>query len=123
MLDFLFQKNNTCRHEKVSTDSGGSYCPDCGKYVINEWYISRCKCCGVKQKTIIIQDRIKAQVSFCKNCGNNRFYTEKVEKINFIDINYATIQKRAINNARKNFTQIWEEKGYQPIKLLCKSLT
>ena len=35
---FLFKKKE-CTHDKISPDKSGQYCPDCGKYVENKWFL------------------------------------------------------------------------------------
>ena len=47
----LLKLTHKCKHEHVTPDRDCAYCPDCGKLIKNEWYITRCACCGVKLKT------------------------------------------------------------------------
>ena len=112
----LFNKPS-CLHEKITPNMHSGYCPDCGEYVENQWFMTRCKCCGVKHKSLSIRGKITPQQKFCKNCGSNNFEVEKLEKINFIDIHYAVVLKKIIDNKKKTFIQSWVEQELAP-KLL-----
>ena len=46
---------------------------------------------------------------FCHNCGAKEFITERINKINFIDINYAVLVKTIIPNEHFEYTQSWAE--------------
>lgn len=117
MLEVLWKK--TCTHEHITPNMMAGYCPDCGEYVQNRWYISRCKCCGVKQKAIIRHGKVVTLNKYCKNCGSNFFAIEELKQINVIEINYAVVLKQAVETRRKSFIQSWvEQTNYSPIKLL-----
>ena len=85
------------------------YCPDCGEYIQNHWFLTRCSCCGVKQKTIIVKGKISADAKYCKNCGSHTFVAEQLKKINLVDINYAIVIKRIIKGKKPTWTQTWVE--------------
>jgi NMD protein affecting ribosome stability and mRNA decay len=105
----LFSKNRVCRHVKVPADTEFAYCPDCGELVENQWYLSRCACCGVKLKSIIRSGEIVPEQRFCANCGTQQHITERINKINFIDIDFAVMVKTTVVNHLKDFTQSWVE--------------
>ena len=99
-----------CTHDKISPTSDGEYCPDCGRYIINEWYVTRCKCCGVKLQTIKKGDNILPAENFCHNCGGSDYHIEKLSKIDFINIHYAVLIKRAMEDSNLfRTTQCWQE--------------
>lgn len=119
----LFNFKQKCTHDKVAIDVESSYCPDCGSLVYNEWYITRCSCCGIKLKTIISNDKICPINHYCSNCGSNKFEIEKLSKINFIDINFAVLKKKCSQNNFLNVPttlQCWQEKTSELPKLLTK---
>lgn len=116
MLDFLWKP--TCSHEKITPYLGAGYCPDCGKYVENHWYMTRCSCCGVKQKTLVRNGKVVASAKFCRNCGSSLFKVEKLNEIDIVNINYATVLKQVIKSKKQNFIQTWVENNYAQIKLL-----
>ena len=119
----LFRLNRTCNHDKITPDMESGYCPDCGKFVINEWYITRCSCCGVKLKTNARNGEIFPQERFCTNCGGQEFQVEKLKKINFIDINFAVLQKKVeVEDLKINSTQCWQERTNAQPKLLIQYL-
>lgn len=100
------------------------YCPDCGKYVQNEWYITRCACCGVKLKTMVLKGEVQPQYHYCSNCGSSEYHVEKLSKINFIDINFAVLKKTEVDSEVKtiNTTQCWQERTPSQPKLLVQYL-
>lgn len=106
-MEFLFKNNNVCKHDKVPIDTDIAYCPDCGELIENQWYITRCGCCGVKMKAILKNGDVVPQEKFCHNCGAKEYIIEKVSKINFIDINYAVLVRAEIPNEYHEFTQSW----------------
>src|SRR5574344_1869979 len=109
LLKMLLCKKHECKHTHVTPDMDIAYCPDCGQLIKNEWYITRCACCGIKEKAIIKNGEIIPAENYCRNCGADSFVVEKLDKINFIDINYAVLVKTVIENHPQSFTQSWEE--------------
>ena len=116
-MEFLKFKSE-CKHERFSADKDIGYCPDCGELIENQWYIMRCSCCGVKHRAIVKNGKLVPLDKFCENCGGRDFIVERVDKINFVDINYAVLVKAVITNDIKPFTQSWvdvtETRNYKP---------
>lgn len=111
IFNFLFKKRE-CTHSKVSPDKDYSYCPDCGEFIENKWYLTRCECCNIKRKTVIKGTKIMPESRFCPNCGAEAFFIEQVEHINFIDINFAVLKKEIVKNKNVSpIKQIWEEEN------------
>lgn len=103
----LFRKNRICTHDKVRPDKEFSYCPDCGELIQNQWYLTRCACCGVKLKATILNGEIVPENHFCRNCGAKDFVVEKIDKINFIDIDYAVLIKNVVKQGFEEQIQSW----------------
>lgn len=101
--------NHKCNHERFSIEQDIGYCPDCGELIENQWFLMRCSCCGIKHKAIVKNGKIVPVEKFCKNCGAKTFIAERINKINFIDINYAVLVKKTIPLDRNEFTQSWAE--------------
>ena len=119
----IFNLKKRCNHERVTPDMECGYCPDCGKYIKNEWYITRCSCCGVKLKTASRNGGIIPQYNYCTNCGGKEYKIEKLDRINFIDINFAVLIKQEVqNDIRVNTTQCWQERTNVQPKLLVQYL-
>ena len=78
-----------CNHDLITPDMESGYCPECGEFIENQWYITRCACCGLKLRTTQRGNSIEPQNTYCSNCGSTEFKVIKLEKINFIDINFA----------------------------------
>lgn len=118
---FIFRKK--CDHAKLTPDKDFGYCPDCGKLVKNEWYITRCSCCGIKLRSVSKNGNVYPANTYCSNCGNNDFIVEKLDKINFIDINFAVLIKKEIEERNTvSTTQCWQEKICEQPKLLTQYL-
>lgn len=120
----LLKFTRKCTHEHVTPDKEYAYCPDCGKFIKNEWYITRCSCCGVKMRAMTKSGHVVPQMHYCSNCGCSDFTVEKLEKINFIDINFAVLIKRAVEGDTKfcSTTRCWQEKTDVKPKLLVQYL-
>lgn len=120
----LFNLKKTCRHERITPDMESGYCPECGKLIRNEWYVARCACCGVKLKTMSMKGELQPQYHYCSNCGSDEYTIEKLDKINFIDINFAVLQKKEVSEDyhMPNITQCWQEKTPSQPKLLVQYL-
>lgn len=119
LLEILFGLKK-CTHDKLGMYSGGGYCPDCGEYVENQWYLVRCSCCGVKRVAMTKGENVLPKEAFCTNCGGHEYYIEKLNHVNFIDINYATIVQKIHPHFKTNFSQAWVEATTEQ-KLLCAS--
>ena len=109
-----------CTHEHMSFNTDCGYCPDCGEYVENRWYLVRCACCGVKRIAITKGTEIMPKEHFCINCGKEEYYIEELKKLNFIDINYATLLRVTPKPLKENFVQSWVQEPSTP-KLLCRA--
>lgn len=114
----MFGFAKKCTHDKITPERQSGYCPDCGEYVENLWYITRCQCCGVKQRTRVIKGKVESDEKFCRNCGSSSFLIEELNKIDVVNINYAVVIKKT-KERRKGFIQSWvEESAAGSIKLL-----
>ena len=107
-----------CTHDKLGLYSRCGYCPECGEYIENQWYLVRCSCCGVKRIAITKGTKILPKDTFCSNCGEQEYYIEKLNQVNFIDINYATVIQSIKSSNNQDFTQTWINISTEP-KLLC----
>jgi hypothetical protein len=117
---FNFRKTtSSCRHERITLDKKSGYCPDCGEYVENKWYITRCACCGVKQKTMVMRGKVAADTRFCRNCGSSSFTVEELDEIDIVNINYAVVLKQVPESKKQSIIQTWiEENTFTSMKLL-----
>ena len=120
----LFNFNKECQHNKVPLDTDIGYCPDCGELIENHWYITRCGCCGVKERATIRNGEVVPEAEFCPNCGGKAYKIEEIEKIDCININYAIVVREIVKNEINEYTQSWvdamQTSNYTP-KLLRQS--
>lgn len=120
----LFNFNKKCQHNKVPLDTDIGYCPDCGELIENHWYITRCGCCGVKERATIRNGEVVPEAEFCPNCGGKAYKVEEIEKIDCININYAIVVREIVKNEINEYTQSWvdamQTSNYTP-KLLRQS--
>lgn len=115
----FFHRKKECTHPNVTPDKDACYCPDCGKYIENKWYMARCNCCNVKRKSIIKFGKIMPETKYCPNCGSEHYHIEQVKNINFIDINFAVLVKKINEEKSRNRSQSWlERENNESIKLL-----
>lgn len=103
----LFKIKHKCTHDRVPIDADIYYCPDCGELVENQWYIVRCKSCGLKEPATIRNGEIVPIENFCHNCGNKGYIIERIEKIDCININYAVLVREVVKNEINEYTQSW----------------
>ena len=119
----LFKFSRKCTHDKITPDMEQGYCPDCGKLIQNEWYITRCSSCGVKMKAMVRNGQVVPQNHYCGNCGGKDYTVEKLEHINFIDINFAVLVKKEVEENRiYSTTSCWQERTDVKPKLLAQYL-
>lgn len=120
----LFQKKFDCAHQNALINEHEGYCPDCGVFLKKYFYIIRCKHCEIKREGTKRFNSIYPKAKFCKNCGGEEFYIEKLEKISFIDIKYAIHTKETFEKCEntQGIFQIWVEnsKKHPKIKLISK---
>lgn len=115
----MFSLFNQCSHPQITPEIKAGYCPDCGEYVENHWYITKCKCCGNKQITVIRGGFIVPLNRFCKNCGSHKFVVEEIETPDIVTINYATVKKVSQTHSATEVLQTWIEKNTpQSLKLI-----
>lgn len=105
----LFNFNKKCTHDKVPIEDDIGYCPDCGELIENHWYITRCGCCGVKERATIRNGEVVPADSFCHNCGSKTYTVEEIAKIDCININYAILIREIIKNEITEYTQSWQD--------------
>ncbi|MDY6310180.1 MAG: hypothetical protein SPL73_04165 [Cyanobacteriota bacterium] len=98
-----------CTHDKVSPDKDYSYCPDCGALIENQWFLVRCKSCGLKQVATIKDGEIIPVDKFCRNCGGKDYTVERLEKIDCININYAVLLKAIVKTEAEEYYQSWAD--------------
>lgn len=105
----LLSKNQKCTHEHVGINCDFGYCPDCGALIENQWYIVKCSCCGLKHKAIIRNGKVMPVNNFCHNCGTQDYVVEKLEAIDFININYAALIRKEtkVVQSQKPLAQYW----------------
>lgn len=110
MIRFRFFEKK-CTHSAVMPDMDECYCPDCGAYIKNRWFLTRCACCNVKRETSIKFNKVIPSSLYCPNCGASEFFVEEIDKINFIDINFGVLKKEVIEKPNKiiSSTQMWTE--------------
>lgn len=106
LFEFLYTKKE-CSHNKIPLEVDCAYCPECGELVENQWFILRCACCGVKVRAMIRNGKIVPVDKHCTNCGMSEFNVERLEKVNFINISYAVLMKKAVHSESIDVTQSW----------------
>ena len=109
----LIKNQCRCSHKSALLYSDSGYCPDCGKYLVKNYYILRCARCDIKRQAKLMWGEIVPKDKFCANCGSSEYYIEKIDKVNFVDSQYA-IYLKEIADEMQNLhpeTQVWVEDG------------
>lgn len=114
----LIRNKNKCTHKNALLNSDKGYCPDCGQYLVKNYYLIRCSCCDIKREAKLYWDEIVPVCKFCSNCGSEEYYIEQLDKVNFIDAAYAIYLKEIANETQKLHpeAQIWVDEGDGIIK-------
>ncbi len=107
----FFQNKINCSHKNALLYANEGYCPDCGQYLIKNFYIIRCSRCDIKRQAKLNFGEIVPTEKFCQNCGNSQYYIEKLDSVNFIDATYAIYLKEIADNIHllHSETQVWVE--------------
>ncbi len=122
LIKFI-QNKFKCTHKNALLTSNEGYCPDCGEYLVKNYYLVRCSSCDIKREAKLYFNQIIPKSRFCSNCGSEDFYIEKIDKINFIDAKYA-IYLKEIAYAYKEIcpnTQVWVNKENDILKQITAS--
>ena len=121
----LIKSKNKCNHKNALIDTNVGYCPDCGQFLVKNYYIIRCSVCDIKREAKLVWGEIEPAKKFCQNCGSKDYYIEKLDKINFIDANYAIYLKEIANEMQELHpkSQIWVENEENKIKLISSNLS
>ncbi len=109
----LLKNNKKCNHKKALINTNEGYCPDCGEYLVKNYYILRCASCNVKREAKLFWGEIVPKEKYCTNCGTKEYYIEKLDKISFIDAQYAIYLKEIAKEIKNAYpeTQIWVEEN------------
>ena len=117
LISFL-KNQNKCSHKNALLYSSSGYCPDCGQYLLKNYYLIRCLRCDIKREAKISWGEIVPSEKYCSNCGASEFYIEKLDSVNFVDASYAIYLKEIANEMQVLHpeTQVWVEEGDRIIK-------
>jgi len=114
----FFKNHNKCTHKNALSNTNAGYCPDCGKYLVKNYYIARCSCCEIKRDARIAWGEIEPVQKYCSNCGSTEYYIEKLNSLNFIDAKFAVCVKEIANDMQilHPEIQIWVDEDSGDIK-------
>ena len=123
ILIALWQNQNKCKHKNALLHTNEGYCPDCGQYLVKNYYLIRCSRCEIKREARLSWGEIVPLDKFCSNCGSVDYYIEKLDSVNFIDAKYALYIKEIAQEMQilHPETQIWVEEGDGIVKQITAS--
>ena len=109
----LIKNQCKCSHKHALLYQNEGYCPDCGQFLIKNYYLLRCARCDIKREAKLIWGEIVPKDKFCSNCGSEEYYIEKIDTVNFVDAHYAIYLKEIADKMHDIHpeTQIWVEDG------------
>ncbi len=107
----LIKNQCKCSHKHALLYQDSGYCPDCGEYLAKNYYLLRCARCDIKREAKLLWDEIVPKEKFCSNCGSEEYYIEKIDKVNFVDANYAICLKEIADKMQDLHpeAQVWVE--------------
>ena len=109
----LIKNRCKCTHKHALLHQDSGYCPECGEFLIKNYYLLRCARCDIKREAKLIWGEIAPKDKYCSNCGSEEYYIEKIDNVNFVDAHYA-IYLKEISDKMQNLhpeTQIWVEEN------------
>lgn len=111
ILFLLFKNKTKCSHKNALLNSNEGYCPDCGEYLKKNYYLVRCSRCDIKREAKLCWGEIVPAQKYCLNCGESNYYIEKIDKVNFIDAQYAIYLKEIADKFQTLHpeSQVWVE--------------
>lgn len=117
LIKFIKSKSK-CSHKNALLNSSEGYCPDCGEYLVKNYYLIRCSRCDIKREAKLAWGDIVPAQKFCSNCGETQYYIEKLDSLNVIDVKYAIYLKEIADNLQilHPEAQIWVDEGDGRIK-------
>lgn len=117
LISFLKNRNN-CSHKNALLHSDSGYCPDCGQYLVKNYYLVRCARCDIKREAKLSWGEVVPMEKYCANCGASDYYIEKLDSVNFIDATYAVYIKEIADEMQKMHpeVQIWVDEGNNKVK-------
>ena len=117
----LIKKQHKCSHKHALLHQDSGYCPECGEYLVKNYYLVRCARCDVKREAKLIWGEIVPKDKFCSNCGEHEYYIEKLDRVNFVDAQYAIYLKEIADKMADLHpeTQIWVEDGEKLKQIKC----
>ena len=112
LLKFIKNKNK-CNHKNALLHTDNGYCPDCGQYLIKNYYLIRCSRCDIKREAKLAWGEIIPTQKFCSKCGEQNYYIEKLDKVSFIDAKYAIYLKEIASEIQTLHpeSQIWVDEN------------
>ena len=112
LIKFINSKQN-CSHKNALLNSDYGYCPDCGQFLVKNYYIIRCSCCDIKREAKLSWGEIVPVERFCSNCGSKEYYIEKLDSLNLIDAQFAIYVKEIASEFQTLHpeAQIWVEEN------------
>ena len=123
VLFAFFAKQNKCTHKNALLNSNEGYCPDCGEYLVKNYYLVRCSRCDIKREAKLFWGEITPLNKFCENCGSSEYYIEQLDKINFVDAKYAIFIKEIANEYQTLHPEVtvWVDEDNGKIKQITAS--
>ena len=111
ILSKLIKNQCKCNHKHALMYQDSGYCPDCGEYLVKNYYLVRCARCDVKKEAKFAWGEIVPKDKYCANCGSSEYYIEKLESVNFVDAQYAIYLKEITDKMLDlhHETQVWAE--------------
>lgn len=81
----------SCNHLRTPVNEGKCYCPDCGRGLIYQWVVIRCKQCQLRLDARTVLRQVVPAQRCCAACGEQAFRYEYLEAPSYFQLHKARL--------------------------------
>jgi len=102
-----------CKHPHINQFNSGNHCPDCGQKINICWITIKCQQCkNLRMPKITADNKIVPLETYCTNCGSEKWFSNRTDKLNFSEYMYGIVLKEIVeeeNRSVESTTAVWVE--------------
>jgi hypothetical protein len=84
----------SCNHARTTVNEGKCYCPDCGRGLIYQWVVLRCRDCRVRRDSHYRLRRVMPVQRCCPQCGDPAWWTDYLDSPSYFHLYKARLMVR-----------------------------
>jgi hypothetical protein len=77
--EWLLKAVFTCNHLRTPVREGKCFCPDCGRGVVFQWIVLRCRECRTRRESRYFLRQVVPSHACCMQCGTENFRYEYLD--------------------------------------------